>query len=98
VDPEGEILPPRGVWQVVAEVRGQRWSAVANLGVRPTFVSGHAAQRVLEVHVPGIDFDFYDERIEVEFVRKLRDEKTFPSKEALLAQIRADVASLGGGP
>jgi riboflavin kinase/FMN adenylyltransferase len=98
VDPEGEILPPPGVWQVVAEVRGQRRSAVANLGTRPTFTAGReAAARVLEVHVPGIDFDFYGDRIEVEFVHKLREERTFPSKEALLAQIRADVASLGGG-
>ena len=30
-----------------------------------------------------------------EFVRKIRDERAFPSKEALLDQIRADVASLG---
>ena len=35
------------------------------------------------------------ERVEVEFVRKIRDERAFPSKEALLAQIREDVASLG---
>jgi riboflavin kinase/FMN adenylyltransferase len=96
VDPEGEILPPRGVYQVVATVRGQRYSAVANVGVRPTFrQAGGAEIPLVEVHVPGIAFDFYDERIEVEFVRKLRDERSFPSRDALVRQIQDDVASLG---
>jgi riboflavin kinase/FMN adenylyltransferase len=97
VDLGGEITPPSGVYQVVAEVRGQRYAAVANLGTRPTFAreGDGPAVPVLEVHVPGVAFDFYGEPVEVEFVRKIRDERAFPSKDALLAQIRADVASLG---
>jgi riboflavin kinase/FMN adenylyltransferase len=98
VDLGGEIVPPSGVYQVVVELRGQRYAAVANLGLRPTFDGGTAGlppQPILEVHIPNVDFDFYGERIEVEFLRKIRDERRFPSKEALVAQIRADVASLG---
>ena len=98
VDPDGEILPPRGVYQVVATIRNQHYAAIANIGVRPTFKRADAGEEpVLEVHVPGLAFDFYEERIEVEVVRKLRDERTFPSREALIRQIRADVASLGLG-
>lgn len=97
VDLAGEIVPPAGVYQVVAEIRGERYAAVANLGVRPTFEAQRAKLSVplLEVHVPRVDFDFYGEGIEVEFVRKIRDERKFPSKEALISQIRQDVASLG---
>lgn len=98
VDLGGEITPPAGVYQVIVTVREQRRVAVANLGYRPTFDGGDAGmppQPILEVHIPGVDFSFYDESVEVEFVRKIRDERKFPSKEALLAQIRADVASLG---
>ncbi len=103
VDLEGELLPPPGVYHVVVTLRGRRWIAVANLGVRPTFAdvpSMTAAGRpLLEVHVPGIDFDFYGEPIEVELVRKIRDEKRFASRDALVEQIRRDVASLGtAGP
>lgn len=98
VDPEGEILPPSGVYQVVATIRGEHYAAVANVGTRPTFAEGASgALPVLEVHVPGIDFDFYGERIEVEIVRKLRDERRFPSREALIRQIEDDVSSLGLG-
>jgi riboflavin kinase/FMN adenylyltransferase len=95
VDPEGEILPPAGVYQVVATVRGEHYAAVANVGVRPTFSGGAPGRPVLEVHVPPIDFDFYGERVEVEIVRKLRDERRFESRDALVQQIRRDVASLG---
>jgi riboflavin kinase/FMN adenylyltransferase len=95
VDLEGELLPPPGVYQVVATVREQRYAAVANVGVRPTFPEARTERPLLEVHVPGLSFDFYGERVEVELVRKIRDERRFESREALVAQIRRDVASLG---
>jgi riboflavin kinase/FMN adenylyltransferase len=94
VDLEGELAPPAGVYQVVVEVHGQRRIAIANIGYRPTFKESQP-EPLLEVHIPGVDSDFYGERIEVELVRKIRDERRFPSKEALVAQIREDVASLG---
>ena len=87
------------MYQVVTTLRGERRTAVANIGVRPTFLADGEAGPVvpiLEVYVPGIDFEFYGERMEVELVRKIRDERRFPSKEALVAQIKQDVASLGG--
>jgi riboflavin kinase/FMN adenylyltransferase len=97
LDAEGELLPPSGVYQVVVTLRGERYAAVANVGVRPTFdEGGDAPAPVVEVHVPGVDFDFYGDRLEVELVRRLRDERRFASRDALIRQIRADVASLGG--
>ena len=75
---------------------GERYAAVANLGRRPTIEDATPVERpLLEVHVPGIDFAFYDEVVEAEFVRKIRDEKKFPSVEALVEQIKADVETLG---
>lgn len=94
VDLEGVITPPSGVYQVIVVLRGQRRVAIANLGTRPT-VDPDRTQPVLEVFIPGIDFAFYGERLNVEFVRKIRDEKKFPSVTALVAQIEKDVASLG---
>lgn len=115
VDLEGELLPPRGVYAVVAEVRGVRHAAVANVGWKPTFrasapppggaaapaapgpapgpVDGPEGALVLEVHIPHLDADLYGERIEVELVARLREERRFPSVAALVAQIRADIAS-----
>jgi riboflavin kinase/FMN adenylyltransferase len=105
VDLEGEILPPAGVYEVVAEVGGRRLPAVANIGVRPTFAAGAADGRAapperptLEVHVPGLEADLYGQTLEVELVRRLRAERRFPSREALVEQIRADVATVLRSP
>lgn len=96
VDAGRALCPPSGVYQVVATVRGERYAALANLGNRPTIEDATPVLRpLLEVHVPGIAFSFYDEQVEVEFVRKIRDEKKFPSVEALVEQIKRDVSTLG---
>ena len=99
VDLAGELLPPPGVYQVVAQVGDERYAAVANIGRRPTFADATPIDRpLLEVHIPGFEGDLYDAWLEVELVRKLRDERRFESAEALVQQIRRDVASLGTAP
>jgi riboflavin kinase/FMN adenylyltransferase len=98
LDLQGELLPPPGVYQVVAGLRGQRYAAVANVGRRPTFPGAATERPLVEVHVPGISFSFYGETLDVELVRKIRDEVRFPDRESLVAQIRRDVASIGLPP
>lgn len=61
---------------------------VANVGVRPTVNDGMLAN--LEVHLFDFDGDLYGERLDVEFVIKLRDEKKFESLDALKAAIAVD--------
>lgn len=81
-------LPLRpGIYAVTLDGR----PAVASLGTNPTFVAGNAL--VLEVHVLDFDGDLYDRHVRVAFVARLRDEARFASVDALLAQIRADIAA-----
>jgi riboflavin kinase/FMN adenylyltransferase len=47
---------------------------------------------LLEVHVFDFDGDLYGQRLEVEFVAKLRDESRFATIEELVAQMRRDEA------
>lgn len=98
VDVGDAVLPPPGVYQVVVDVGGTRAVAVANIGFRPTFPGARPERPLVEVHVPGAELDLYGTTVEVELVRKLRDEVRFASREALVEQIRRDVASLGGSP
>lgn len=65
-------------------------TGVASLGVRPTVASG--AKPLLEVFVFDFDATIYGRRITVEFLHKLRDEARYPDLEALVRQIRTDVA------
>lgn len=65
----------------------KRYPAVANIGVAPTFHKER--KKVLEVHV--LDFVPLWGKVRVEFIKFLRGEKKFPSKEALIHQIAKDV-------
>ena len=81
------------VWGVLAvRVHGiekEALPAVASLGTRPT-VNG--VEPLLEVHVFDFKGDLYGFPIEVEFVRKLRDEEKFPSLDAMVQQMNVDAA------
>jgi riboflavin kinase/FMN adenylyltransferase len=84
------LLPANGIYAVYAEVDGARLPALANIGVRPTF--GHA-NRLVEVHILDFKRTIYGQRLGVHMVKRLRDERRFPSADALVAQMQRDVAA-----
>lgn len=86
--PTGELLPADGVYAAFAVVDGKRRRAVVNIGKAPTF---GGKDRCVEVHILGFRNDIYGKKIEVEFVRRLRGERAFKSKESLINQIKKDV-------
>jgi riboflavin kinase/FMN adenylyltransferase len=82
--------PLQGVFAVYARRTGDRWRAgVSNLGWRPA-VNGK--EPLLEVHFFDFDEDLYGQRLEVQFVAKLRDELDFDSMDELVEQIKSDEA------
>ena len=58
-----------------------------NQGPRPTL--GIAA-RALEIHLFDFAGELYGETVTVEWVRRLREVQTFPSREALVEQLGRD--------
>ncbi|MGD8454898.1 MAG: bifunctional riboflavin kinase/FAD synthetase [Anaerolineales bacterium] len=83
-------VPAAGVYAVRVNLDNQTYRAVSNIGVRPTFEEQTTGPRV-EAHILNFDKDIYGEEIELEFAAHLRDEQRFPSVEALIAQIQADI-------
>jgi riboflavin kinase/FMN adenylyltransferase len=83
-----ELCPKSGIYAVTAEVQGQKYKAVANIGYSPTF-----DDHVFTVEVFILDFDrnVYGEKIRVNFIQRLRDEKKFSSLTELSDQIGKDV-------
>ncbi len=90
LDVENELLPPNGVYATTLTVDERIHAAVTNIGVRPTF--GGEGRLTVETHLLDVQPDLYGARVRLAFVQRLRDEQTFPSPEALAAQIEADVA------
>lgn len=94
--PENEILPRSGVYAARVRVgdgagEGEPGSAVVNLGFRPTFGEGGGEPR-LEAHLLDFAGELYGQTLRVSFMARLRDERRFPGKDALRAQIGEDVA------
>lgn len=80
--------PLGGVFAAFSRVAGGEWMpAVTNLGRRPA-VGG--SEPLLEVHFFDLDQDLYGQRLEVQFVAKLRDERDFDGIEKLIAQMQRD--------
>ena len=90
--PEGLLLPPHGVYVSEVRAEGTSWRAITNLGVRPTFVDDDR----VSVETFILDPEFREvragERIEVRLHKWVREERAFPSAEALKKQIGQDVA------
>ncbi|MFT4937100.1 MAG: riboflavin kinase/FMN adenylyltransferase [Paraglaciecola sp.] len=79
--------PINGVFAVSVDIDEQKYSGVANIGVRPT-VNGQRSQ--LEVHIFNFTGDLYGRFISVAIHAKLRDEMKFDSFELLHKQIQLD--------
>jgi len=89
----GIVLPPDGVYAVVAEVDGRRHRAVLNIGVRPTF---DGRRRVLEAYLLDFTGDLYRRWLVVHLIERLRGEQRFADVDALRAAIAADVTAARG--
>jgi riboflavin kinase/FMN adenylyltransferase len=86
---EEQVIPALGVYAGWAEVRGVRYAAVTNIGVRPTFDG-----QILRVEPHLLDFseDIYGEMLTLSFTARLRSEQKFDGIDALKAQLHRDVA------
>jgi riboflavin kinase/FMN adenylyltransferase len=101
-----ELHPPRGVYacrvrvfdaapadapHLLGPCIGEH-PAVANIGCRPTVAPEPAHQLVVEAHLLDYSGDLYGRDVELEFVRRLRDEQRFDDRAQLSAEIARDVA------
>jgi riboflavin kinase/FMN adenylyltransferase len=84
--PSENLCLKEGVYAVRVN---ERFLGVANYGFRPTF---DGKTKVLEVHILDFEGNLRGERLKVEFLSFLREEKKFSSKDELIKQIERDIA------
>lgn len=81
--------PLYGVFAVkIHGLKTQPLAGIANLGRRPTMGE---TEVLLEVHIFNFQEMIYGRYVEIEFIRKIREERRFPSFEDLKQQIQKDV-------
>ena len=86
-----KLVPLNGVYAVEVEVLGQKYKGMCNIGVRPT-VDGKV--RTIETHILDFDQDIYGLPLRLRFLRRIRDERKFPSLDALKEQLAQDKLSI----
>ena len=91
--PADSAIPSRGVYAAQAVLASGRLAAAVNIGVAPTFTDADLGAKLrLEAFLIDHDgSDLYGQPMRIEFLARLRDERRFPSAEALIAQITDDV-------
>lgn len=83
-----ELTPREGVYAVTVLINGQRYNGVTNIGHNPTFGQGPLS---IETHILDYSGDLLGQTIRVNFLHRLRAEKTYKSIEELAHQIDLDV-------
>ena len=88
--PYSELLPPNGVYVTRLRVGDEWFDAVTNVGNRPTFGEDSFAVEsyLLDFRPMALDADT---PLRLLFLRRLREERRWPSPEALKEQIMRDV-------
>jgi len=81
---ESILLPKCGVYAARANVEGECYPAVVNIGMRPTF---DGKTLTVEPWLLDFDRDIYGKEITLELFSYLREERRFETKEALQTEI-----------
>jgi riboflavin kinase/FMN adenylyltransferase len=86
VPDERFVHPGHGVYAAWAHGH----AAAVNVGVRPQFQTGRGL--LVEAYLIGFDGDLYGETLRIAFAKRLRGERRFDSVDALVEQMKRDIA------
>ncbi len=100
INPHHEVLPPSGVYAVLAIFHNKRFKGVCYIGTKPTFsrqggipllAGKHQRQKHIEVYIFNFKKNIYGKYLEIQFIRKIRNERKFSSPQYLVQQIKKDI-------
>tara|TARA_B100000427_G_scaffold327744_1_gene339196 strand:+ start:2632 stop:3570 length:939 start_codon:yes stop_codon:yes gene_type:complete len=84
-----KIIPANGAYAVWANTQdGRKFKAMLNIGIRPTVTMSEDV--TIEVFLIDFDGDLYSQILNVEFVKRIRDEKKFEDFKDLKAALKND--------
>lgn len=83
------VLPANGVYITKTQLDGKLYNSMTNVGYNPTFED--VKEKTVETHIIDFNQDIYGKKIEVFFLKKIRDEAKFKTVELLKEQIAKDM-------
>ena len=85
---QDELCPKTGIYAVTVEYHKRLYKGVANIGYSPTFNDN---EFTVEVHILEFSENIYDQKIRVNFIERIRNEKKFGDIAELKNQIHQDI-------
>ncbi|MBR2453271.1 MAG: bifunctional riboflavin kinase/FAD synthetase [Clostridia bacterium] len=85
--PQELIVPKDGVYATRINVDGKIYQGLTNVGAKPTV---KIDERNIETYILNFEGDLYGKKIEIEFLKRIRDTKKFDSLGELKKQIEED--------
>lgn len=82
-----KLLPLEGIYAVRASMRDEICNGLLHLGPRPTFAGSPPS---IELYLLDFDRDIYGERVQIDFLTRLRGVEPFASAADLVEQMRRD--------
>lgn len=82
------LLPKNGIYAVYLTVKGKRYKAMASIGYNVTFKDEKKLS--VEVNIFNFDDEIYGDDVRIEWISRLRAEKKFDSRQALIEQLDRD--------
>lgn len=86
-----KLIPKSGVYAVEVIIKNKKYQGACNIGAASALLSQSALPAVVEVHILNFRKNLRGRRIEIRFLKRIRDEKKFSSLSALCAQIEKDI-------
>ncbi len=86
--PQDKLLPSCGVYATVASIADKQFTAVTNIGSKPTFGDNNLS---IETMIEGLNHDIYGEKLVLKFVKRIRDIKKFSGPKELAEQVHKDI-------
>lgn len=87
IEADYKLIPASGVYLVRSALKYRQVYGMMNIGTNPT-VDG--SKRHIEVHFFDYQGDLYGSQLQVDLLRRIRDERKFDSLDALKAQLEKD--------
>jgi len=82
-----KLIPKNGVYIISTLIDNHDYIGIMNIGFRPTL---NGKNKTIEVHLLDFKGDLYGKNIRINLIKHIRDEKKFPTLEALKDQIKQD--------
>lgn len=89
INPDHEVIPRSGIYAARILLDKRKLYGVCYIGTNPTLKAQKSIH--VEVHIFNFKQNIYAKDLEIQFIRKIRDEKRFTSCVSLVQQVKIDI-------